>query len=66
MFSDGYIDQFGSNKKGKFLKKRFYNLLKNNSNLSLKEQKDKLNKQLHNWQGKTNQINDIIVVGFKV
>lgn len=66
MFSDGYIDQFGSNKKGKFLKKRFYNLLKNNSNLSLKEQKDKLNKQLHNWQGKTNQIDDIIVVGFKV
>ncbi|GAB4283345.1 MAG: hypothetical protein Kow0068_08220 [Marinilabiliales bacterium] len=66
MFTDGYADQFGG-KDGKKLKyKQFKNFILNNSNLSGKDQKDRLDKIFIEWQGINEQIDDVLVLGFKI
>lgn len=66
MFSDGYIDQFGGSKGGKFLLKRFKKLLMEIHGYSFDEQKSVLEKNFNEWRGSNFQVDDVLVVGLKI
>jgi ligand-binding sensor domain-containing protein len=66
MFSDGYHDQFGGNNGKKIKKSRFFSLILQNAHLAMKSQKEELIYFLKNWQGDYDQIDDILVLGFKI
>ncbi|MEN8122661.1 MAG: SpoIIE family protein phosphatase [Bacteroidota bacterium] len=66
LFSDGYTDQFGGSKGRKFLSKNFRHLLQKISNLPMEEQKQVLRITLKDWQGEMSQVDDILIIGFKV
>ncbi len=71
IFSDGFIDQFGGNEGEKFLTKRFKNLLLENSDKSMIDQKHLLLEAYENWtnpnEGKEfEQLDDILIIGIKV
>jgi ligand-binding sensor domain-containing protein/serine phosphatase RsbU (regulator of sigma subunit) len=66
MFSDGYHDQL-SEKHGKKIKKsRFFSLIERVANKEMKQQKDELVQFLDYWKGDYEQIDDILVLGFKI
>ncbi len=65
LFSDGFQDQFGGPRGKKFTVGRFYKLLNELHHLPFSQQKQKLEETLDFWQGKQEQIDDILVVGFK-
>ncbi len=66
LFSDGYIDQFGGENDKRFTQKRFKELLLSINNKSIIEQKEKLDKTLTKWQGKSDQIDDVLVMGIRI
>ncbi|MCF6239722.1 MAG: SpoIIE family protein phosphatase [Bacteroidales bacterium] len=73
IFSDGFVDQFGGPKGSKLMTKRFKELLLNNYEKSMDEQKKILDDFLTQWQSYTNekgekyrQIDDILVIGVRV
>ncbi|MBX7182740.1 MAG: SpoIIE family protein phosphatase [Bacteroidia bacterium] len=65
LFSDGYCDQFGGPKGKKFLTTRFKNILTKHLHDSLEILGDSLYDALDEWQGDLNQVDDILVLGFK-
>jgi len=65
IFSDGYADQFGSNKNKKLTTKRFKELLIEINDFSPEQQKQHLLNYILNWKGKLEQIDDILVIGLK-
>ncbi len=65
LFSDGFADQFNMEGK-KFLKRKFKELLKNISSLPFDKQKEKLKNTFVEWQGETEQVDDVTVMGFKL
>jgi serine phosphatase RsbU (regulator of sigma subunit)/ligand-binding sensor domain-containing protein len=65
-FSDGFVDQFGGEKGGKFKTKRFKELLLGIQKLPMKDQKEILNQTIDNWRGDIAQIDDIIIVGIRM
>lgn len=66
LFSDGYADQFGGDKGKKFRYKYFKELLISNHGISLKKQKEVLEKTFYNWKGKYEQIDDVLVMGIRI
>jgi len=66
IFSDGYVDQFGGEKKRKFMKKRFKDMLLDIQDKSMQEQRAVLDETIENWKGDSEQIDDIIVMGVRV
>jgi len=66
MFSDGYIDQFGGNNGKKFMTKNFKELLLKIYDKPMGEQKEILNETLESWKGELDQVDDILVMGFKL
>jgi serine phosphatase RsbU (regulator of sigma subunit) len=66
IFSDGYADQFGGEKGGKFKTKAFKQLLADIQSKSMEEQHEILNKTIDEWRGDIEQIDDIIVLGIRV
>jgi serine phosphatase RsbU (regulator of sigma subunit)/ligand-binding sensor domain-containing protein len=66
IFSDGYIDQFGGEKGGKFKSKPFKKLLLDIHSKHLNEQGKILNTTLENWKGTYEQVDDILVMGFRI
>lgn len=66
LFSDGYIDQFGGSKGAKFKLDPFKKLLLSIQEKSMMEQKITLNERLEKWRGEYHQVDDILVIGFKV
>ncbi len=66
IYSDGYQDQFGGRHKRKFMAKRFRNLLLKIHTESAEKQKDMLNITLESWMQSERQIDDILVVGFRL
>jgi len=64
--SDGFADQFGGEKAKKFKKKQFRSLLIKISNLPLAQQKIELENAIKIWMGKTEQIDDICVMGIRI
>jgi len=65
LFSDGYADQFGSDKNKKLTTKRFKELLLDVNSLLPNEQKKYLYDYITNWKGKLEQIDDILIIGLK-
>ncbi len=66
MMTDGYCDQFGGEKNYKFLLANFKKLLINLQHMSLLEQKKVLSQTLDTYMGNQKQVDDILVLGFKV
>jgi PAS domain S-box-containing protein len=66
MFSDGYTDQFGGEKIKKFNRKRFKTLLLSLQDYTLKRQEKELESAFDLWKGKSEQIDDVSVVGLRV
>lgn len=66
VFSDGFADQFGGPKGRKFMAKRFKQLLVECNNLPMIEQKEKLDATIEEWMKEEDQIDDILVMGFRV
>ena len=68
MYSDGYQDQFGGKEDKKFMRKNLKNLLQSIHKLPFEGQKQILQDTIFEWQkvGKTLQIDDILVMGFKL
>jgi len=65
LFSDGYMDQFGGEKNKKFKPHRFQNLIKQIHNKPMEEQKETLYLTLEEWKGDKEQVDDIIIIGFR-
>lgn len=65
MFTDGFSDQFGEVESRKYYVSNFKKLLLCNSHKPLKEQGKLLNLEFLNWMGVHEQIDDVLVVGFK-
>lgn len=66
LYSDGYQDQFGGNDGRKFLKKEFRKLLAENHTKPMALQKTILEETLNNWMASQKQIDDILVMGFRI
>lgn len=65
LFTDGYLDQFGGVQGRKLLMNNFKNLLLKICNLPMQEQKNKLIQYYNNWKEDYEQVDDILIVGFK-
>lgn len=66
MFTDGYMDQFGGEHNSKFNTQRFKQLLLDIQKLKMNEQKEVIHSTIQNWKGNYQQIDDMLVVGFRV
>jgi tetratricopeptide (TPR) repeat protein len=66
MFSDGYADQFGGPKGKKFKYKPFKDLLLSNADKSFTQQNNIFESTIDLWKKDYEQIDDILVLGFKV
>ena len=66
LFSDGFADQFGGPKSKKFKYKSFKQLIMNNCQLIMTEQKIVLEKTFNEWKGKNEQVDDVTVIGIKI
>ncbi|TAD99473.1 MAG: response regulator [Bacteroidetes bacterium] len=64
--SDGYEDQFGELTKKKFSKEKFSELIVNIHELSGNAQRNILEKTMNEFMGKQNQVDDMLVIGFKI
>lgn len=64
--SDGYYSQFGGPQGKKFMKSKFRETLTAISAQQIEQQKDSLLKTLADWQGSNEQVDDILVVGFRL
>ena len=66
IFSDGFIDQFGGTDGKKFKSRNFKNLLMDHHKEPMDEQKNILDTRLDEWRGEIEQIDDVLVAGFKI
>ena len=66
MFSDGYLDQFGGDNNEKFNTQRFREMILNNRNLPMEQQKTVLAETMDKWKGERQQIDDFLVLGVKL
>jgi serine phosphatase RsbU (regulator of sigma subunit) len=66
LFSDGFADQFGGKKGKKFKYNSFKNILLENSDKPMSEQKAILQKTFKSWQENQEQIDDVLVIGIKI
>ncbi len=65
-FSDGYPDQFGGPKQRKFMIKNLKDLLLEIHKKPMPEQKEILLNTLLEWQGDTDRIDDIVLMGLRL
>ena len=66
LFSDGYTDQFGGEGGRKFMAKHFQRFLAEIHELSMSEQERALSLTFEKWKGSAEQVDDVLVVGFRV
>ncbi len=66
MFSDGYSDQFGGPANTKFMMANFKKLLLNLQHFGFTDQKNVLDQTLEEYRGTQKQVDDILVMGFKI
>lgn len=67
MFSDGYADQIGGdNGHEKFMYSRLRELITNLAGKKMAEQHDIFESTFTTWKGTAEQLDDVLVVGFKV
>lgn len=63
--TDGYCDQSGGTDNKRFSSRKFEALLAEVQQLSMKEQKEKLEQAFEKWKGTTKQRDDVLVVGIR-
>lgn len=66
MFSDGFQDQFGGERGKKIKKSRFFSKIEEVASKEMKHQKQELLQFFENWKGDYEQIDDILVLGFRI
>ncbi len=66
LMTDGYPDQFGGLKGKKYKYKQLQEKLVEYSNLSLIQQKEKLNLDFEDWKGDLEQVDDVTIIGIKM
>jgi serine phosphatase RsbU (regulator of sigma subunit) len=67
IFSDGYASQFGGKSGKKFMSSRFKKLLEEVSTEPMAKQKQLLDDKIDAWMGtEYSQVDDILVIGFKI
>jgi serine phosphatase RsbU (regulator of sigma subunit) len=66
LFTDGFCDQFGGPKGKKFLTTRFKQILADYKDQSIEALGDKLYQAHEEWQGDLNQVDDILLLGFRL
>ena len=73
LFSDGYQDQIGGPDGRKFMRKNLRELLTSIHQKPFEEQKELLDNNIENWRhnpalpnGEIDQMDDILILGFKV
>jgi hypothetical protein len=65
LFSDGYADQFSPDDK-KLMKKKFKDIVLSMQNLSMDEQKERVEQVHVDWKGTMEQTDDVLVIGVKL
>jgi len=65
MYSDGYPDQFGGEKGGKYKARPFRRLLQRISGESMEVQHELLEVELNDWMRDEEQVDDILVMGIR-
>jgi serine phosphatase RsbU (regulator of sigma subunit) len=65
LFTDGFADQFGGLSNRKFKYKPFRELLSGISHLPMPEQKIRIEQTFSDWKGNLQQIDDVLVFGFR-
>ncbi|MEA3452671.1 MAG: SpoIIE family protein phosphatase, partial [Bacteroidota bacterium] len=65
LFSDGYTDQFGGTEQKKFKFRRFRFVLLSIYQLPPEKQKEKLKTTFEKWMLDNEQVDDILIIGFK-
>jgi serine phosphatase RsbU (regulator of sigma subunit) len=65
IFSDGYVDQFGGSENKKFMYRRFRYLLLTIHNFPINDQKSILEENIRTWMGTNEQVDDMMVIGFR-
>jgi serine phosphatase RsbU (regulator of sigma subunit) len=66
LFSDGYSDQFGEITDKKFKYKHFKRIVHSLEELPMSQQKQHLENAFNEWKGRTQQLDDVLVIGFKL
>ncbi len=66
MFSDGFIDQYGDQEQVKFNTPRFKKMLVSNSNKPMSKQRIIMSNTFQDWKGTQSQIDDVLIVGFRL
>lgn len=66
IFSDGYPDQFSGKTNKKYMTKRFRELLFKISQNPIVLQKQLLEEEFDAWKGDAEQVDDVLVIGFKI
>jgi ligand-binding sensor domain-containing protein/serine phosphatase RsbU (regulator of sigma subunit) len=64
--SDGFADQFGGPAGKKFKYKQMKELLTANSQIAMHQQREMLQVTMDTWKGKLDQVDDILVIGFRI
>jgi len=65
IFSDGYVDQFGGTENKKFMYRRFRHLLLTIHGFPVDDQKAILEENIKTWMGSNEQVDDMMVIGFR-
>ena len=65
IFSDGYADQFGGTEGKKYKYRRYRHLLLTIHKLPLEQQRTYLDRSFEDWRGEHEQVDDVLIVGFK-
>lgn len=66
VFSDGYADQFGGEKGKKFMLGNMQKLVAEIYHKTIPEQKQLLHEAFLKWKGDLEQIDDVLVIGFRI
>jgi len=66
MFTDGYVDQFGGEKGKKFSSKRLKDTILSVQSLTMEKQGVELFKMFEDWRYGIEQVDDVLVIGFRL
>jgi PAS domain S-box-containing protein len=66
IFTDGFADQFGGPREKKFKQRQFVELLLENFDTPMHNQENLLRKTILDWQGNNEQVDDMLVIGFRI
>lgn len=66
LFTDGFVSQFGGKENKKLNPERFKKILCEINTLPMKQQKLEPEEILNEWRGVNQQVDDILIIGFKI